>query len=95
MSTRGSSISLRNPSLVGSTDSIIKLFVGFGGVKAETKVERLSWLKSLMGKALRGDRSKNNLILWVAKSLFQLLKSQGSMVGVVITSSDGVSFHME
>jgi hypothetical protein len=24
---------------VGSTDSIIKLFVGFGGVKAETKVE--------------------------------------------------------
>jgi len=48
-----------------------------------------------MGRALRGDRSKNNLILWVARSLFQLLKSQGSMVGVVITSSDGVSFHME
>ena len=38
-STRGSSISLCNPSLVGSTDSIIKLFVGFGGVKGETKVE--------------------------------------------------------
>lgn len=47
-----------------------------------------------MGRALRGDRLKNNLILWVTRSLFQLLKSQGFMVGVVITSNDGVSFHM-
>lgn len=38
-STRGSSISLHNLSLVGSTNSIINPFAGFDGVKAETKVE--------------------------------------------------------
>lgn len=35
----GSSVSPREPSLVGSGDSVQKLVVGFGGVTAKTKVE--------------------------------------------------------
>lgn len=36
---RGSSISLREPSPVGSTDNIISKGMSFGNIKAETKVE--------------------------------------------------------